>query len=92
MINGNYKYRISKYLKPEQYTEQIFNYFNGIIDDIAFQLFNIDCFQDYEKIDFNEIELYLVIQNYKIGFCFNFKCPELNELFKYLVEKKKRKQ
>ena len=89
LIKGNYKYRISKYLKPEQYTEQIFNFFKGVIDEIALQLFKIDCFQDNEKIDFNEIELYSAIEKYKIGFCFNFKCPELNELFKYLVEKKK---
>ena len=92
LIKGNYKYRISKYLKPEQYTEQIFNYFKEVINEITFKLFRIDhfhSFQDYEKIDFNEIEFYFVIQNFKIGFCFNLKCPELNELFKYLVEKKK---
>lgn len=67
----------------------IFNLFKDAIEFIL-SFLEVDSFQDYEKIDFNEIEFYLVTQKHKSGFCFNFKCPEFNELVKYLVEEGKK--
>ena len=87
LINGNYKYRISKFLTQELNPEDIILYFKELIEDLLLNVFHINSFQDYEKIDFNEIEFYLVFQKYKSGFCFNFKCPESNEIIKDLVEK-----
>lgn len=95
LINGNYKYKIPKCLiksetkESESDAKMIFNLFKDAIEFVL-RFFAVDSFQDYEKIDFNEIEFYLVTQKHKSGFCFNFKCPEFNELVKYLVEEGKK--
>ena len=95
LIIGNYKYKIPKWLIKSETKESksdskmIFDLFKDAIEFVL-SFFAIDSFQDYEKIDFNEIEFYLVTQKHKSGFCFNFKCPEFNELVKYLVEEGKK--
>jgi len=99
LINGNYKYKIPKNFiisnksceHPESNSKEIFELFKDAIE-FVFNFFAIDSFQDYEIIDFNEIEFYLISQRHKSGFCFNFKCPELNELIKDLVEKRKQEK
>ena len=91
-MNGNYKYKIpEKILNKDKYDndiENIFDFFKESVDDLIDRLFKIEKFKNWELLDFNEIDFYLVSQLYKSGFCFNFKLPKFNDLLKSIINNK----
>ena len=89
LMDGNYKYKIPKILvkqkENDSTTKEIFLLFKNIIE-LVIRLFEIDKFNDYKIIDFNEIDFYFISQLHKSGFSFNFKLPEFNELIDKLIK------
>ena len=89
LMDGNYKYKIPKILvkhkENDSITKKIFLLFKDVIEFVI-RFFEIDKFNDYKIIDFNEIDFYFISQLHKSGFSFNFKLPEFNELIDKLIK------
>ena len=89
VLNGNYKYKVSKLLLKDEENEikEIYDglqrFFNFIVE-----LFNYEYYKDYKKINYDEIEFNLMSARYKSGFNYKFKLPYFNELMDELIKKK----
>ena len=97
VMNGKHKYKIPEYLinqfkkenEPNAIIEEIFKFFEAVFEEFVFNLFKIGDFKDYKIIDFDNIDFYLLSHIHKVGICFNFKIPGLNEYFDEIISKNK---
>lgn len=79
LVNGNYKYKVPKTL-IEGNVEEIYKGLQYIIYEFAINILAIKNFQEYKKINLNEIEFNLISTKYKFGFNYKLQVPGYNEL------------
>lgn len=79
LVNGNYKYKVPKTL-IEGNVEEIYKSLQYFIYEFAINTLDIRKFQEYKKINFNEIEFNLISTKYKFGFNYKLQVPGYNEL------------
>ena len=98
VMNGKYKYKIPEYLinlfkqenEDNTVTIEIFRGFKDLFESFPTD-FEIEKFKDYKIIDFDNIDFYLLSHIHKVGICFNFKIPRLNEYFDEIILKNQAK-
>ena len=98
VMNGKYKYKIPEYLinlfkqenEDNTVTIEIFRGFKDLFESFPTS-FEIEKFKDYKIIDFDNIDFYLLSHIHKVGICFNFKIPRLNEYFDEIILKNQAK-
>ena len=78
LVEGNYKYKVQKSLIEKEVAE-FPEFFKEVFVE-TMDIFKLEEFKDYKKINFEEIELNLISSQYKAGFNFSFKLPLFNEL------------
>ena len=88
LLNGNYKYKIEKYL-IEEHCRNIQEYLGRHICDFTTNTLKINKFREYKKVNFDEIEINLITAKYKGGFNFKFKVPKYNEIIEDFVSSNK---
>jgi len=87
LVNGNYKYKVPKSL-IEGKVEEIYSSLKNIIYDFAIVLLRLNNFEEYKKINFDEIEFNLISTKYKVGFNYKLKVPNYNELIDNFINGK----